>query len=536
MSDANSQPCRVLIAGEKEELAALRATLQQKGHQTIEAEDGGAALGAIRQGLADIALLDLLMPGLNGLQILEKNARSTSAVPIILFTSFRDVRTAVEAMRRGASDYLIKPLQQEEVLRALQGALQRGRSQAGVAALRELPARFRHSHRLENLGRLTSAIAHDLNNQMTVMLGCSQLMRERPETGQSLRDNLNEIQRAAERAASLTRQLLAFSRKQLPATKLLDLNALIADMDRLFRRLLGENIVLVTDLEPDLGQVRADPGQLEQVLMNLVLNGRDAMARGGQLTITTANVFLDPSPSGQACAGQPGPAVMLRVGDNGCGMDAETQAHLFEPFFTTKERGTGLGLSIVKEIVEESGGTIQVASKLGQGTTFTICLPAAGDAKNRVGSAPCVSRDLKGSAAAPQGSETVLLVEDNDGVRSMLRESLRRFGYTVLVAESSHQALHISQHHDGPIELLVTDVVLPNMDGPELVSHLAGSRPRMKVLYMSGYPTTVLAKHGISDSATPLLQKPFSTDELALEVRQVLNGSNGSAHLVDRQS
>jgi signal transduction histidine kinase len=489
--------------------------LQEEGYDVLEASDGTAAVRALRQGIVDVALLDLLMAGMNGLQLLRELQRLGVDAPVILFTSFGGVRTAVEAMQLGAADYLLKPLQREEVLQALTRALAKRPVPVEAPSPRDLEARLRQAQKLESLGRLTSAVAHDLNNQVTVMLGYSQLLLDCAPAGDPLRENLEEIQKASERAAGLTRQLLTFSRKQQPDPVPVDLNALITGMDRMLNQLIGKDLDLAITLQPDLGTIRADPGQLEQVLMNLAINARDAMPEGGSLSITTANVLLDCIPAGRINGSSgPEPYVMLTVTDTGCGMDAATQAHLFEPFFTTKDYGTGLGLTIVREIIQHSGGTIQVTSSPDQGTTFTIYLPCIGEAPDL----PAAARP-----AVPVGSETILLVEDNEGVRSMLREFLRRHGYTVLEASTSDAALRLCEQYQEPIDLLVTDVVMPQMDGPELVQRMTALRPSLRVLYMSGYPSSVLAQHGVASPHLPFLQKPFSMDALALEIREVLD-------------
>jgi signal transduction histidine kinase len=506
---------RVLVACDPGELPWLADMLQQEGFETLEAVDGAMAVEMLLQGEADVALFDLLLPGKSSMQALEEANRANINVPIILFTSFGGVKTAVEAMKRGAADYLLKPLQRREMVQALRNALLKKRLRA-ASPLPAVDSQPRQVQKLETLGRLTSAVAHDLNNYMTVMLGYSRLMLETASTADPLRDNLDEIQKAAERAATLTRQLLAFSRKQAPAPRLLNLNHLLADMESMLRRLVGKEVTLVTAFEPQLGLVRADPGQLEQVVMNLVLNARDAMPWGGTLTLATARV---PGDGVELQGDEAGAQVVLLVSDTGIGIEPALQARLFEPFFTTKELGTGLGLPIVREIIQQAGGSIKVTSVSGQGTTFMVYLPEVGPA-NAEANVLALPATL---VHATRGAETILVVEDNEAVRGVLREFLRKHGYAVLEAASSEEALRIAEEHPAPINLLLTDVVMPHIDGPELVNRLTGSRPNLKVLYMSGYPAGVLSQHGLEEQGIAFLQKPFNMEALAKEVRQVLD-------------
>jgi CheY-like chemotaxis protein len=333
-----------------------------------------------------------------------------------------------------------------------------------------------------------------------------------------LRSNLEEIKKAGERAASLTRQLLAFSRKQVLQPMVLQLNAIVADVDKMLRRLIGEDIDPLTVLEPSLGQIKADPGQIEQVLLNLAVNARDAMPQGGKLTIETQNVYLDNQYARWHTAIQPGHYVMLAVSDTGCGIDAETQAHIFEPFFTTKEqgKGTGLGLSTVYGIVKQSGGHLWVYSEVGKGTTFKIYLPRVDGGTERDG--PHTT-----PAELPQGRETVLLTEDEEQVRQMIRVILEMNGYCILEAASGEEALALYKQHEGQIDLVMTDVVMPQMSGRELAQSLESLHPGIKVLYMSGYTDDAIVRHGLLDQEIAFLQKPFTPDALMRKVREVLD-------------
>ncbi len=378
---------------------------------------------------------------------------------------------------------------------------------------------LRHSQKMEAVGRLAGGVAHDFNNLLTAILGHADLLLERLEPGNPLRRSVEEIQKAATRSAELTRQLLAFSRKQVVSPHVLELNALVSHLRGILSRVIGEDTELVIVSGGDTGRVKADPGQIEQMIMNLAINARDAMPKGGRLTIETGRAELEESFARGMDGVTPGSYATLSVTDNGCGMDAETKAHLFEPFFTTKEqeKGTGLGLSTVFGIVKQNGGLITVASELGEGTTFTIHLPHTEESP-----AHTVTPGIP--IPTPRGIETVLLVEDEEMVRSLAREVLQRNGYTVLEAGDAAEAIHIADTRKGPIDLLLTDVVMSRMNGRELAENLASRRPRMKVLLMSGYTDDAGVRRGISEEGVPFLEKPFSADHLVRRVREVLDG------------
>ena len=390
-----------------------------------------------------------------------------------------------------------------------------------VTDRKNLEEQLRQAQKMEAVGRLAGGIAHDFNNLLMVIQGYADLLAERLPAGDPLRRNAEQIQMAGQRATSLTRQLLAFSRKQMLAPSVISIQAVVADMEKILRRLIGEDIQLETSSAADLWMVKADRSQIEQVIMNLAVNARDAMPQGGRLTIETANVELDSSFSRHAVVMAPGKYVMLAVTDSGCGMDAETQAHLFEPFFTTKEKGkgTGLGLATVYGIVKQSGGYVWVYSEPGRGTSFKIYLPRIAE-----GNARPWKDNRTESKTLPRGSETVLLVEDEEGVRQLAREYLETNGYTVLEAEDGHTALELAAMHAGPIQLLMTDVVMPGISGRELAERVAKSRPEMKVLYMSGYTDQAVVHHGILDTGAVLLQKPFTMATLASKLREILEG------------
>ncbi|HNV25757.1 MAG TPA: PAS domain S-box protein [Nitrospira sp.] len=388
-------------------------------------------------------------------------------------------------------------------------------------ALRRTEAQLQQSQKMEAVGRLAGGVAHDFNNMLTVIRGYSELVLSRLSPTDGFRKELEEVKKAADRASGLTGQLLAFSRRQFIAPKVLDLNSVIHNMEGMLRRLLGEDIVeLCTVLDPGLGQLKADPGQVEQVIMNLAVNARDAMPDGGRLTVETANVQFGQRRNRPPMGAEPGSYIALIVRDTGHGMDEDTQSHVFEPFFTTKEKGkgTGLGLSTVYGIVKQSGGCIEVESKPGRGATFKIFFPRV-EAVNEETESVAVGGD------SVRGRETVLLVEDEPGVRRLVNETLRLHGYTVLEARHGIEALLTGAKHAGPIHLLLTDVVMPQMSGPEVAEKLATVRPEVKVLYMSGYPDHPAFSKGGIDTEHSFLQKPFTPTTLAQKVREVLDGS-----------
>ncbi len=387
-----------------------------------------------------------------------------------------------------------------------------------ITERRHLEEQLRQSQKMEGIGQLAGGIAHDFNNLLTTVLGYSDMALSQLSEHDPIREDIAEIQKAGQRASNLTRQLLAFSRKQVFEPRVLDLNALIAESSRMLARLIGEHIRFVTELDPGLGSVRADPGQVEQVIVNLVVNARDAMPEGGALTMRTGNADVTAASARDHFGVAPGHYVVVCVADTGVGIDSETQKHIFEPFFTTKEKphGTGLGLATVYGIVSQSGGHIFVASEPGRGSTFAIYLPRVEEIASAAG-APAAQ------AAVRRGSETILLVEDEDAVRGLTRRCLESSGYTVLQASSAEEALPIAARHAGRLDLLLTDVIMPGASGPELARRLLELRPGTRVLYVSGYTDASMASQGALDNGAFFLQKPFTPETLARKVREVLD-------------
>jgi two-component system, cell cycle sensor histidine kinase and response regulator CckA len=387
-----------------------------------------------------------------------------------------------------------------------------------VTERRHLEHMVRQSHKLEAIGRLSGGLAHDFNNLLCVIGGHAEMLSERIEPTSTAMKNVTQIKKAVDSAASLTRQLLAFSRKQVFHPQTLDLNTIVLESKKLLGRLIGEHIEYFTALDPTLGNVHVDPVQIEQVLVNLMLNARDAMPQGGKLTIETSNVELEEKHESKYSLIPAGSYVMFAVTDTGWGMDEDTQSRIFEPFYTTKElgKGTGLGLATVYGIVKQSGGFIWVYSECGRGTTFKIYLP-------RVENPVTAPRSPKPQMDAGKGTETVLVVEDAEPLRVLIREFLKLGGYTVLEAENGNEALRIAGAFGGSIHLLLTDVVMPRMGGQQLAEQLLRTRPATKVLYMSGYPNDGIAHSGILSAGVVLLEKPFTREILSRRVRQVLD-------------
>jgi two-component system, cell cycle sensor histidine kinase and response regulator CckA len=388
-----------------------------------------------------------------------------------------------------------------------------------ISQRRQLEQQLRQSQKMEALGRLSGGVAHDFNNLLAVVMGFGDMLLRCLPPDDRFERYCREILKAAKRGAGLTQQLLAFSRQQVLQPKVMSLNEVIVESEKMLSRLLGEDVELVTSLDPDLGHVKIDPGQIEQVIMNLAVNARDAMPRGGTLSIETANLQHTEAAAGQY--GYPvalGPYVRLTVSDTGTGMDEATRAHIFEPFFTTKGvgQGTGLGLATVYGVVEQSKGHISVESKVGQGTRFAILLP-------RLAPQAASDREEVRPDAMLQGTETVLLVEDDEAARGLWQEMLQTLGYRVLAASNGTQAVEMGSEHAGRIDLLLTDVVMPRMGGRELHEILAEAHPGLRVIFMSGYTADTILRQGIAETGRPFLQKPFTAQQFARKVRETLD-------------
>jgi len=432
----------------------------------------------------------------------------------------------VEAIRKDGSRVPVEVssrlIYENGVPVAVQGSARdiTGRKRA-EEALRASQLQLQQSQKLEAIGQLAGGVAHDFNNMLTAIIGYTDLSLRQANLENSIRRNLEETKKAAERAASLVRQLLAFSRKQILEPKVLDLNGVVKDMQKMLTRLIGENINLATRLEDELGRVTADPCQVEQIILNLVVNARDAMPRGGKVTIETSNVTLNEKTALRHVAVKPGEYVMLAVSDTGNGMDHETQARIFEPFFTTKEigKGTGLGLSTVYGIVKQSGGNIRVYSEEGLGTVFKVYLP-------RIDEASIATDKSAQETNAVRGTETILLVEDEETVRGLTRTFLLQAGYNVLEARGGEEAIQLCRAHPGLIDLLLTDVVMPEVSGKEVADRLLELRPTTRILFMSGYTDEAIVQHGVLDASVEFIQKPFTWVGLTQKIRLVLDNSH----------
>jgi len=500
-----SIPLRALIVEDRAaDAEMILRELRRGGFDTAyeRVETAEALRAALARQPWDIVLSDYYLPAFDAPGALAVLQSSGIDVPFIVVSGSVGEDTAVAAMRVGATDYIMK-----DRLQRLPPAVARALADAAVRRERvQLQRQLAQAQKLEAIGRLAGGVAHDFNNVLTAILGSAELLLLDTPPGANAREEVEIIRDAAVRAQELIRQLLAFSARQVLQPAVVDLNDLIKNLGRMLRRLIGEDLVLATELADDLGAVRVDPGQVEQVLVNLAVNARDAMPDGGRLTIRTENV---PSES----------QVLIEVADTGIGMDAATLARVFEPFFTTKERGkgTGLGLASVYGIVRQSGGHIAVRSTPGAGTTFRIHLPRVDEPVDVSRAAPLVT-------APVAGTETILVAEDEQIVRVLVRKVLEQAGYMVLLAGGGAEALRLAERHPGPIQLLVTDVVMPGMNGRELARRLVERRPMTKVLYLSGYADDAVERHGVLDPGTAFMQKPFSPSALATRVREVLGG------------
>jgi two-component system, cell cycle sensor histidine kinase and response regulator CckA len=505
-------PLRLLMVEDSPDDAELTLReLRLAGYEPAwrRVQSAAAMKAALTGSPWDLVISDYVLPSFSAPAALALVQASGLDLPFIIVSGAIGEETAVQAMRAGAHDYIMK----NNLARLAPAIVRELREAESRCERKQLEEQVRHAQRLEAVGRLAGGVAHDFSNLLTVIGNRGHLLLRHPGNRQLARREMTLILDAVKKAGALTQQLLLFSRGQLLPTRALSLNAVVADMEPMLRRVIGERIALSTSLDPALGHVMADPAHSEQVVMNLIVNACDAMPDGGRLTIETANVMIDEAFCRARVDARPGPHVMLGVTDTGVGMDAAVQAHLFDPFFTTKgARGTGLGLSVVYGIVKQGGGFISVVSAPGRGASFKIYLPRV-DAPDQATEPPSVQPEATG------GSETILLVEDETDVRMALAETLRGFGYTVLEAGDGDDALAVAAQHRARIHLLVTDVVMPRMSGPDLVRSLTAQRPEVRVLYVSGYRDDSI--EAILD--VPLLEKPFTSPVLARKVREVLN-------------
>ena len=472
-----------------------------------------------------------------GLSLLGYDREEIKDIEFPVLLDEEDLPRAMEAMKKiyeqgfedNINEYRVRTKDGKHIWIEVTGArLDRDGEPMGVIGLarditqrKKLERQLNSAQRMEAVGRLAGGIAHDFNNMLTVITSYSGFLLELFQQGDPSREDVQEILRAANRATKLTQQLLAFGRRQAAQPTVLDLNEVMREMDRMLQRLITEDIELRTLFEEELGAVKADRGQLEQVIMNLVINARDAMPHGGKLTVQTANVVLDAHYfQDKAVDNPPGPYVMLSVSDTGTGMDAHIKEHIFEPFFTTKAegQGTGLGLATIYGIVKQNEGCVWVYSEIGVGTTFKVYLP-------RIETVRTIEAAPSSKQAALAGEETILLVEDERAVRMVAGRILSRAGYGILEAESAIDALSLIEQHDGPIDLMLTDVIMPKMSGRELADRLKVLRPDIKVLFMSGYTNDVIAHHGVLDEGTAFIEKPFTRDALLGKVRTTLDES-----------
>jgi signal transduction histidine kinase len=517
MADSGT-PLRLLLIQDSEEDATIVLRELKRGGYAIDF-DRVDKPEELRATLAahpwDLVISDFAMPEFSGADALKIVRSSGSETPFIFVSGTMGEDVAVAALKDGAQDYLEK-----DNLRRLVPAVQRELQKAEEQRQRKHLERHVHQlQKFEAIGRLAGGVAHDFNNLLGVILGQTEILLDQPHD-QGVTRGLEMIRHSAERGASLTHQLLAFGRRQVLKNKALNVTTVLTDLEELLKRVIGEDIELAFRTETGLQTVSADPSQLEQVILNLAINARDAMPNGGKLTIATANLNLNEAYADRRAVVTPGHYVQITVSDTGCGMDEQTQSRLFEPFFTTKEqgKGTGLGLATVYGIVKQSGGFIWVYSEVGHGTAFKIYLPtveAVADAQ----------RGTDRSDAPAGGAETILVVDDDASLRDVTCEFLLGAGYSVISAESPEHAIQVAGSHSGTLDLLLTDVIMPKTNGRELAAVLKETRPEMKVLYVSGYPEGAVPHipGGILEAGLAFLQKPYTRKQIMGKIREILD-------------
>jgi signal transduction histidine kinase len=474
-------------------------------------------------GKYDLILSDYNLPNFDGLSALKVSLERKPDIPFILISGAIGEETAIESLKTGATDYVLKDRLSrlapvvERALQEKEESKRRKQAEEEKAALQE---QLLQSQKMEAIGQLAGGIAHDFNNLLTVIQGYSEIALISLKQTDPLRDTILRINQAAIKAGNLTQQLLAFSRRQVLEMKVVDLNETIRELNNMLRRVIGEDIELITALEKNLWHTKVDPRQIDQVIINLAVNAKDAMPNGGKLTIETTNVHVDRSYAYDHAGILPGLYVMLSVSDTGTGISPEIKDRIFEPFFTTKEKGkgTGLGLSTIYGIINQCGGSILIYSEPGQGTTFKIYLSRASEARDELKKETNLTR-------FPRGNETILVVEDDTAARRLTAEILNMQGYLVLEASDGNEALNIAKTYDANIQLVLTDVVMPQMSGREMADRLRMLRTDIKVLFMSGYTNDTIVHHGILDKGLFYIQKPFTVDGLSKKIREVLENN-----------
>lgn len=516
-ADMVSRPLRVLIIEDSEDDALL--LVRKLGHEGgynpsyTRADTLEGFKKALTEPEWDIIISDHSMPHFSALHALQTLRESQLDIPLVIVSGTIEPEAAVAAMKAGASDYIMKD-DLTRLVPAIERELREARSRREKRLAED---RFLQAQKIESIGRLAGGIAHDFNNILTAILGYANLLAEAADKSRAWRDDVEEIRRAAERAAGLTRQLLAFSRRQALQLRVVDLNAEFTDLEKMLRRTLGEDIEWAVSLASGLKHVKADPGQIQQVVMNLVVNARDAMPHGGKLTVETENVdLLEPRVETDFII-PPGAYVALTVGDTGAGITGEVRSHLFEPYFTTKEKGkgSGLGLAVIYGIVKQSGGYIAVNSVPGKGAAFKIYFPKAEGTAGAKAAEPAARE-------SQQASETVLFVDDDQTVRTLVRRVLRQHGYTILEAGRGDEALDLARRHTATVHLLLTDMVLPDINGLELARRISSLHPEAKLLLISGYLDRDFGDFSL-DEKIPFLPKPFTPAALEKMVREVLD-------------
>ena len=512
-----SKPLRLLIIEDSEiDAMFLVRKLTHEGYEPfchrIESLEGFNK--ALNEQDWDIIISDHFMPHFSTIHALQTLRERQLDIPLVVVSGIIEPAAAVAAMKAGARDCIMK----NDLTRLIPVIERELREAQSRREKRLTEDQFLQAQKMESIGRLAGGVAHDFNNILTAIMGYANFLAGGPSDSM-WREDVEEIRKATERAAALTRQLLAFSRRQALQLRVVDLNAEFADLEKMLRRTMGEDIEWVVSLASSLGCIKADPGQIQQVVMNLLVNARDAMPNGGKLAVETDNVeFGEPHAENNFII-PPGAYVTIAVSDTGVGIDATAKTHLFEPFFTTKEKGkgTGLGLAVIFGIVKQSGGYIAVHSVLGKGATFKIYFPT-------VEGTVAVKTEEQPVRKSHEGTETVLLVDDDEAVRIMLRRVLKESGYTTLEAGRGDDALQLAQAHAGKLHLLLTDMVLPDINGMELARRITSIRPETKLLLISGYLDRDFGNF-IVDEKTPFLQKPFTTAALAKMVREVLDAN-----------